>query len=369
MQKLLIINNQTQFGYHIDSYKYCQYLGAEFDITYISQDKNLEKVSLPNVHAIYLAKEGNSLTHKIKFVKAVRNIIKEGSFDLFFIIYFRGSSLLRLATPSHATIIDVRTGCVHRNPYHRWFKDLLLRLEVFFYKEVSIISTGLIKNLKLGYKKPHVIPLGSDIISHVDKLFTSFKLIYVGTFNNRHIDTTIAGFARFYEEYKDKISITYTIIGAGDPHEEKRIQETIKKYNLQEVVNFVGVVPHPQLHMYFDSHNIGVSFVPITKYFDCQPPTKTFEYLLSGIPTIATNTSENNKLIDDNNGVLIEDNEKSFYKGLVKLYEHRHFFKSSDIRQNALSHTWKGIVHSNLRQYLNKISGKRSKPSVFKSTI
>jgi len=46
-------------------------------------------------------------------------------------------------------------------------------------------------------------------------------------------------------------------------------------------------------------------------YYDCQPATKTFEYILSGMVCIATSTYENKKLINNINGVLCNDIQKA----------------------------------------------------------
>jgi nucleoside-diphosphate-sugar epimerase len=72
-------------------------------------------------------------------------------------------------------------------------------------------------------------------------------------------------------------------------------------------------------HIYFDIHNIGVSYIPMLKCFDNQPPTKTFEYLLSGMPVIATATNANKDIINDVNGVLINDNSEEVYNGLTAI--------------------------------------------------
>lgn len=41
----------------------------------------------------------------------------------------------------------------------------------------------------------------------------------------------------------------------------------------------------------------------MTEYYDSQPPTKTFEYALSGLYVLATKTRENEKVITNDNGV------------------------------------------------------------------
>jgi hypothetical protein len=45
MKKKLLIINKIQFGYHTDTFKYCQYLKDEFDITYICFDAKEIKIN------------------------------------------------------------------------------------------------------------------------------------------------------------------------------------------------------------------------------------------------------------------------------------------------------------------------------------
>jgi glycosyltransferase involved in cell wall biosynthesis len=93
----------------------------------------------------------------------------------------------------------------------------------------------------------------------------------------------------------------------------------------------------------------------LTPYYDVQPPAKTFEYLLSGMPVIATQTSENKKLINPGNGILIGESAEEFYLGLKKIYESRDSFDSKLIRDSNINHTWEKIVLDNLEVYLKDL--------------
>jgi glycosyltransferase involved in cell wall biosynthesis len=105
----------------------------------------------------------------------------------------------------------------------------------------------------------------------------------------------------------------------------------------------------------FDESNIGLSYIPITKYFDYQPPTKTYEYLLSGIPVIATNTNENKKIINNNNGILINDDIESIRKGFYIMYNNLSIYKSDEIRKSCLKFTWENIINNQLIPKINHI--------------
>ena len=124
---------------------------------------------------------------------------------------------------------------------------------------------------------------------------------------------------------------------------------------MENIVRILGIVPHDRLQEHFDTHNIGVSYIPMTDYYDVQPPTKTFEYLVSGLAVIGTATSENRLVINDSNGILTDDSPEGFYNGLVELADRLQTYDSILIRQNAQQFGWKKITDG-LDSYLRTIS-------------
>ena len=73
------------------------------------------------------------------------------------------------------------------------------------------------------------------------------------------------------------------------------------------------------------------------------------------MPVIATHTSENKKVVHTKNGVLVGDSKENFYSGLKEIFEKKHLFDSSKIRNEAISYTWENIVIKNLKPYLERI--------------
>ena len=272
-----------------------------------------------------------------------------------FIKYFQGiSTALRLLKPTHCIVMDIRTGSVCKSLIVRRVQDAILMLETKFYKHITVISQSLSANFNIS-QKAHILPIGSDIISSTEKNFNYFHLLYVGTLFNRNLEITINGFKKFFDEHKGNLSISYTIIGSGPTMEEKNLKDLVRRYGLSEIVNIAGSIPHTQLKPWFDSANVGVSYVPLTGYYDCQPVTKTFEYLLSGMPVIATKTSENMKVLIPENSVIVGDSANDFYSGLSTIFVKRHLYDSTKIRNEAVKYTWKNIIIKNLKKYFEGI--------------
>ncbi len=353
-KKKLLIVNRAQFGYHIDTYYYCKYLRGSFDITYLGWDYQKPYIQLENINIIYVSRKYSKVIRYFNFLfKCISESRK--NYNLVFINYFPLCILVKYLSSNKKHVVDVRTGYIEENHFKLKLLNSILSWETGLFENITIISSSLASKLRLNKNKLKIIPLGADIISNKNKSFDTMKLIYVGTFHLRNIEKSIFGFARFYKENKLSIKMNYIIIGDGYNEEDKYFEEIIKQAGLEGIVRVVGPVKHENLKHYFDEQNIGVSFIPMTPYFDCQPPTKTFEYMLSGMPVIATSTYENMRLIDNNNGVLIQDNEDSFYNGLNELAYNKKLYDSNAIRKFCKKYTWKNIVNDDLKNYFLKV--------------
>jgi hypothetical protein len=90
------------------------------------------------------------------------------------------------------------------------------------------------------------------------------------------------------------------------------------------------------------------------KYYDFQPPTKTFEYVLSGMICIATSTYENKRLVSHVNGVLCKDNSESFYHALKTAFLRRKSFDYTKIVSSLKFYEWSNIVKNTLMPILEE---------------
>ncbi|MBC8550657.1 MAG: glycosyltransferase family 4 protein [Candidatus Brocadiales bacterium] len=351
----LVIVNQIQFGYLIDNYYYCKYLRDEYEIIYICWDHKLPEIEMSGIRILYVNREGNFLIRTRRFLKHVFKELTDES-AIVFNPYFKGVSLvLKLCRPKNSIVLDIRTGSVNSKQIKRKIDDWRLKFETMFFSNVTVISESLARKLNIA-DKAHILPLGADTISSTDKRFESLNLLYVGTLYNRKMEITLEGFKQFYAEFGDRIQITYTIIGGGPDKEENILRDIVSEYGLSDIIKVKGPVSHDLLAPFFDASNIGISYVPLTDYFDVQPVTKTFEYILSGMPVIATRTLENKRVVNHDMGVLIGDTAEDFYSGLKVIYENRALFESANIRNSCVDYTWRNIVLNNLQPYLKMLS-------------
>jgi glycosyltransferase involved in cell wall biosynthesis len=245
------------------------------------------------VHTTDVAYHGNQLQRAWRFLKtAIRRARRDH--DLVYVYYFPGCSALGLAVRGTPVILDVRTAATTDSALVRQLLDWFLRAEAAMFRHVAVVSAGVRDRLHLA--NAHVIPLGADVVPVSGRSVDALRLLYVGTLReNRRMSDTIEGFAQFCVRNTD-LDAEYTVIGEGDGR--KGMERLAEKLGIAHRVQFTGYVPHGDLSAYLEWCNVGVSYVPVTCFYNHQPPTKTFEYLLAGIPVIATATDANRQVVD-----------------------------------------------------------------------
>ncbi|BBO82764.1 hypothetical protein DSCO28_33300 [Desulfosarcina ovata subsp. sediminis] len=124
------------------------------------------------------------------------------------------------------------------------------------------------------------------------------------------------------------------MIGDGNAlHELKDLAYTL---GIESKVQFTGRIEHCELVDYFGASDIGISYIPINENYTYNPPVKTFDYLSCSLPTIATQTISNGKIITDrDNGLLTSDSIDGVAISIIKLIHDDSMRKQ--IKQNARS--------------------------------
>jgi len=353
MKNRLLVVDRTQYGYQTGSYKYVQYLKDKYDITYICFDQNKSHYEEEGVEIIYISRSSSFWKRIYTFISHVLDIIKRDSHDIILIRYFFLSSLIPFLSKKRS-VLNIRTGSVGFNPFKNLLLDKIMLFESRFFDRVLVISASLAKKLSFNSYKVDILPLGSDILSFKSKDYSKLHLFYMGSLALRGIDQTIEGIYIFLQKNRD-IEIKYDIIGRGGAVDVASIESAIKRFKLEEYVFFHGEKRHSELGDYFDSSTVGVSYIPMTSYFDCQPPTKTFEYLGAGMVCLATRTAENIAVINEKNGQLCDDNPESFADALKEIYLKRDGYRTSAIQASLKEYQWRDIVNDRLYPALEMV--------------
>ncbi|WP_440878372.1 glycosyltransferase [Vibrio natriegens] len=283
--------------------------------------------------------------------KTILEVLKHRK-ELVLIHYFPHSKLIYRICNLDRTILDVRTLAVYGDEKSRVKFNNRLKSTCEKFKNVNIISEGVSDKLRLYGPNIQIVGLGADVITENTKIFKDINLLYVGTLTKRNIIESVKGFHKF-QQNNSHLKVTYDIVGDGQ--EFSTIKQYIESNKLSQIVFLHGRVKHENLKPFFDKCNIGVSFVPMTEYFDKQPPTKTYEYILSGLPCIATDTFENRRVINSDNGVLCEDNSTSFEFALSNIVNKFDDYESDKIRNTLADRNWIDIVQNQLLPVLSRL--------------
>jgi glycosyltransferase involved in cell wall biosynthesis len=354
MKKILFVH-AVQFGYHIDTLYYCKHLKGEYDITYISWDYGNERIVEEGVRTVYVPRTGMKVSRLARLLTTVLKEMRVGGYDLTFLVYFRFCSLIGLFGSCGAIVMDVRTGWILPGWLQKQAFNTGILVESFAFRYVSVITEELRAKLRLPRSKCHILPLGAEIWEMGPKNFEGMHLLYVGTFQNRHIYKTVLGFDAFAEEMAGKIPLSYDIIGKGTAAENEHMVATIAAAKNSSLIRYHGRIPHNKLPPYFAAANIGVAFVPLIDAQAPQPYTKVYEYLQAGMPVLATENPSNLKIIDADNGALCVDTPEGCLAALREMYRKLSLYDSIKIRKESSRFAWSTIVRANLKPYLERV--------------
>ncbi|MDK0613775.1 glycosyltransferase [Clostridium perfringens] len=346
MRKICILSH-NQFGYHIDSFNYCKYLRDNYEVHYISYDFGNKKIKLDDINIYYIKKEDSEFLNRIKFIWKSINYIYKNDIDLVFDIQIPFSFLYKLFFRNKKIIYDVRSLCVSNSKLRRSFVNNIIKLDSKFFKYKTIIDSNLAKQLNWNKNDFKVLMLGAD--KQINSITENSKItfIYVGTFTNRNIDITLKAFNNLIDdkEFKDK-DLEYLVIGSGSKEYEDKIRNFIKVSNNK--IKLIGYVENDKLKKYFSKSTVGISYIPMVDFYNDQPPTKTYEYLANGLICLATKTDANKNIINNSNGVLVNDDVDNVYLGMKYIVNNLENFNRNNIMKESEKFSWRYIVEEQL---------------------
>lgn len=364
MNKILIIDREP-FGNLIDTYRYTEVLSGRYKITYVCFEKNSECYSKKsgsffkkseyfgrNSHTFSNGFRCYSVPHRgPKFLRGIFFLLVSILFALFckgfcMIVYFPYCEWMQKILFWKKLHLDIRTLSVNKDARIREKEDERLRKSCRCFRSISVINREIAKKIGLKEENVFVLPIGADRISDVEeRRYEHLHLLYVGTLYNREIISTLQGVDMFLKRNEGAV-LTYDILGDGEEFEQLR--EFVERNRLSDRVCLHGRVEHSMLKKYFDRCNVGVSFVPIRDYYQNQPVTKTLEYIASGLFCIATATTENRKVINERNGLLIDDNAEPFCRALEQCLSTGNRISGMSIQKSVDILCWEDVV----RDYL-----------------
>lgn len=255
--------------------------------------------------------------------------------------------LLHTAVAPISLLVGAIPTCVYWNEHPFNIVRLPKKSSLIRYY-VSIISQNLIF---LGAKKAHIVmPIGEeqrdDLIARgcdtkrIQMIYmgvaedfsanTSFysvsdapsiRLIYIGTVSKeRGRDVMLEAMSLIA---KKNISVNLTMVGANTEELSYSMQR-IKTLNIENYVRVHARVSGKEIPKYLASADVGICLWEDTPWWRFNPPTKLFEYLVAGIPILASNIRTHTRYIKNwNNGLIFNYDANSLANAIIELYLHK----------------------------------------------
>lgn len=183
-------------------------------------------------------------------------------------------------------------------------------------------------------------PLSGNNVAPDIKQTKNLVIGFIGTFNKWHGINTLG--ETIWKCSKLETRTKFLLIGDGPLKPD--LEKYINDHDLQNFVQFSGIVPHNQIPQYISAMDIVIAPYPKLDFFYFSP-LKIFEYMSSAKAIIAARIGQVEELIQDGiNGFLYEpDNQDELMSKLLMLVDDRslrHKF-GERARQTILkNYTW-----------------------------
>jgi glycosyltransferase involved in cell wall biosynthesis len=323
-----------------------------FDVTILAtSDTDQEAFEVLDGRKIYkipLKGERKKRRTRLSFILKVVTFLNKHDFSIVHIhsscAYF---SLIKILTSNRAKFIYHTTSYPISSSYLKAVRRMIfLFAESLFMGRVIVQSEELrekligIRNLKrtevvpVGFNRKFFYPIGENEKRMMRSSLNIHKnhpvLVYCGVIAKlRQLDRLIMAFEKVYKIYED-----VKLLMVGDGNDLDEIKALARSLQIEKSIIFTGRIPHDQVVNYIGMADIGISYIPINENYHYNPPLKTFEYLACGLPTIATRTVSNCKIIIDGfNGILVNDTPEYVAMSIISLLKDKN--KQAFLRKNA----------------------------------
>ena len=149
----------------------------------------------------------------------------------------------------------------------------------------------------------------------------SIKLIYVGTVSeSRGRDVMLDAMKIIADK---QLNLHLTIVGAC-VDEMRYCQQRIDALSLQAYVTVIGKAPGSEIPHYLAQADAAICLWQASPWNQFNPPTKLFEYLVAGLPVLASNIRTHTRYVQAGyNGFIFEYSAESLAVALENLQSQR----------------------------------------------
>lgn len=148
----------------------------------------------------------------------------------------------------------------------------------------------------------------------------ALRIVYVGFVTKlRGIDLLVSAIHQFVNSPAGGKQIRFDVIGKGAA--KPYLEEMVERLNLKDYVAIHGWLEHEDAKRIMGAANVGALTYRFCSHWNNTIPNKIFDYMLKGLPVIATNVTTIGRILTANNCGLTSDDQdiESIYRQLVKL--------------------------------------------------
>ena len=246
-------------------------------------------------------------------------------------------------------------------PGHPWFKRVArnLALKIFFLHAATkadlvmpIGEAHYEELLRLGCRPERVRLLymgvdasfaqGRDDLSPRDT-DAPLELVYNGTVNHlRGRDVMLE--AIVLANKQGKIA-HLTIVGAND-EQLQYCRDYARRFGIADAVTVCGRIPGREIPGLLSNADIGLCFMEDLPWWRFNPPTKLFEYLVAGVPVLASDIRTHTQYVSDwYNGMICQYESNSLAKTIAFLWKRRESLPllKTNARKSGEQYLWDRI--------------------------
>ena len=199
-----------------------------------------------------------------------------------------------------------------------------LRIELFFSKFTDCliaVSDSVAERFKKRTKSPYIIPnVPLTTIINFDDVEKDSEIVQMGgglqSFHG--VDESVTAVSKVKNKYPNiKLKIIGNIL--------VDINTMIKKYSLEDNIIFTGYLPYKDMYKEISGGKIGLLILNYEFYNSyIGLPNKLFDYMLCGLPVVASNFPEISKVVKEADcGILVDPtNVDEIANAILYLLEH-----------------------------------------------
>lgn len=274
-----------------------------------------------------------SYLDKLKYsIKALKILLKKEKDAIFFmqrINYHTFAPFLVSVMGKNRFIFDCDDWNIRENPvYYLGFfpssKMEFLTRKIARHANICITASAFLKDYISKFnRKVYYIPTGVDteVFKPRDSHNYSSKITFswIGTVYHKEMQDNIKLILTCFSALANKYDNIFLDI-AGEGRYFQELNNCVNNLRCRDRITINGWIPPDQIPEHLSNIDIGLlPLIQETKFNKSKSPTKLFEYMAMGIPTISSNIGEPARIIRDGDNGFLASTKEEFIKKMEDL--------------------------------------------------